>query len=112
MRFDDQLRRALEGAARTRYAIGNPRAGDDALGPVDVAIAHGRIERVAPAGSIVGAIAGGGRIALRCTHAHGTGALRTHLDSTPGQDELSWRIFDRVRERWRGELHQDEPASS
>lgn len=164
MRFDDEIRRALEGAAPRHYAIGNLRAGD-ALAPVDLEIDDGRIERIAPAGAIAGAINAGGRIALpcfvdihthldmahvvdvapnrdgthfgavrardayraaafkrgepwyeadierrmefalRCTHAHGTGALRTHLDSTPGQDALSWRVFERLRERWRGKLH-------
>ncbi|SLN68409.1 cytosine deaminase [Roseisalinus antarcticus] len=38
--------------------------------------------------------------ALRCAHAHGTGAIRTHLDSHPPQDEISWAVFDEVRADW------------
>jgi cytosine deaminase len=38
--------------------------------------------------------------ALGCAYAHGTAAVRTHLDSLPEQAELSWRVFERVRERW------------
>jgi cytosine deaminase len=41
---------------------------------------------------------------LRCAYAHGTSALRTHLDSLPEQAELSWRVFTRLRERWRGRI--------
>jgi cytosine deaminase len=42
--------------------------------------------------------------ALRCAHAHGTAAIRTHLDSAGGQHEISWDVFDRVRERWAGRV--------
>jgi cytosine deaminase len=38
--------------------------------------------------------------ALRCAFAHGTAAIRTHLDSAPPQHEISWAVFDRVRARW------------
>jgi len=38
--------------------------------------------------------------ALRCAYAHGTAALRTHLDSLPPQETISWPVFERVRARW------------
>ncbi|MHB1104322.1 MAG: cytosine deaminase [Devosia sp.] len=37
---------------------------------------------------------------LRCAYAHGTAAIRTHLDSTPPQHEITWKLFERMRERW------------
>ncbi|MEO8884163.1 MAG: cytosine deaminase, partial [Devosia sp.] len=42
--------------------------------------------------------------ALRCAYAHGTAAIRTHLDSAPPQHEISWDVFDRMRERWAGRI--------
>ncbi len=42
--------------------------------------------------------------ALRCAHAHGTRAIRTHLDSPPPQDDISWPVFDRLREEWSGRV--------
>ena len=41
---------------------------------------------------------------LRCAYAHGTRAVRTHLDSAPPQDEISWPVFDRLRSAWRGRI--------
>lgn len=41
---------------------------------------------------------------LRCAYAHGTKALRTHLDSVPPQEEISWPVFETMRERWRGRI--------
>ena len=41
---------------------------------------------------------------LRCAYAHGTAAIRTHLDSAPPQHEISWRLFEKVRERWAGRI--------
>lgn len=41
---------------------------------------------------------------LRCSHAHGTAAVRTHLDSRPQVVEATWRAFARARERWRGKV--------
>lgn len=38
--------------------------------------------------------------ALRCAFAHGTAAIRTHLDSAPPQHEISWALFEQMRERW------------
>ena len=42
--------------------------------------------------------------ALRCAYAHGTAAIRTHLDSTPPQHEISWTLFETMRERWAGRI--------
>jgi cytosine deaminase len=41
---------------------------------------------------------------LRCAFAHGTRALRTHIDSIPPQETISWPIFQEMRERWRGRV--------
>lgn len=42
---------------------------------------------------------------LRCAHAHGTGAIRTHLDSyEPGQAETSFAVFREMRSEWRGRI--------
>lgn len=42
--------------------------------------------------------------ALRCAHAHGTRAIRTHLDSLSPQDDISWPVFERLREDWAGRI--------
>lgn len=42
--------------------------------------------------------------ALRCAHAHGTRAIRTHLDSEAPQENTSWPVFEAMRERWRGRI--------
>ena len=41
---------------------------------------------------------------LRCAYAHGTAALRTHLDSLSPQETISWPVFERMRERWTGKI--------
>jgi cytosine deaminase len=41
---------------------------------------------------------------LRSAYAHGTKALRTHLDSIAPQEEISWPVFEEMRERWRGRI--------
>jgi cytosine deaminase len=41
---------------------------------------------------------------LRTAYAHGTKAMRTHLDSVSPQDEISWPVFEEMRERWRGRI--------
>ncbi|EDP66333.1 cytosine deaminase [alpha proteobacterium BAL199] len=38
--------------------------------------------------------------ALRCAYAHGTVALRTHLDTVQDDPERSWRALAPVREAW------------
>jgi len=42
--------------------------------------------------------------ALRCAWAHGTAAVRTHLDSAPPQHAITWELFERMRERWAGRI--------
>src|SRR4051794_36224777 len=42
--------------------------------------------------------------ALRCAFAHGTGALRTHIDSYPKQTPISWPLFAEMREQWKGRV--------
>ena len=37
---------------------------------------------------------------LRSAYAHGTRAIRTHLDSIPPQDEISWPVFREIRADW------------
>lgn len=41
---------------------------------------------------------------LRCAYAHGTKALRTHIDSIPPQEDISWPLFEAMREKWRGRI--------
>ena len=42
--------------------------------------------------------------ALRCAYAHGTGAIRTHIDSVGPQTRISWPMFAEARDRWRGRI--------
>jgi cytosine deaminase len=42
--------------------------------------------------------------ALQCAFAHGTGAIRTHIDSAGWQTRISWPVFAAVRERWQGRI--------
>jgi cytosine deaminase len=42
--------------------------------------------------------------ALRCAYAHGTGAVRTHLDSIGPQTRISWTVFAEMREAWHGRI--------
>ena len=41
---------------------------------------------------------------LRCAYAHGTSALRTHIDSQNPQAEISWSVFEKMRENWAGRI--------
>ena len=41
---------------------------------------------------------------LRCSFAHGTGALRTHIDSIGKQTAISWGVFAEMREQWKGRI--------
>lgn len=41
---------------------------------------------------------------LQCAYAHGTKAIRTHLDSVAPQEDISWPVFQTVRERWCGRI--------
>ncbi|MEL6316418.1 MAG: cytosine deaminase [Pseudomonadota bacterium] len=42
--------------------------------------------------------------ALRCAFAHGSGAIRTHLDSRAPQHEISWPVFRDMRAEWAGRI--------
>ncbi|WP_246252165.1 cytosine deaminase [Ancylobacter pratisalsi] len=42
--------------------------------------------------------------ALRCAYAHGTCAIRTHLDSDGERGAIAWRVFARMREAWKGRI--------
>ncbi|WP_428031120.1 cytosine deaminase [Ancylobacter sp.] len=42
--------------------------------------------------------------ALRCAYAHGTVAIRTHLDSDGPRAATAWRVFGEMRETWRGRI--------
>ena len=41
---------------------------------------------------------------LRCAYAHGTVAIRTHLDSLPPQEAISWPLFAEIREAWKDRI--------
>ncbi len=41
---------------------------------------------------------------LRCAWAHGTRAIRTHLDSIAPQDAVSWPVFAELRDAWAGRI--------
>jgi cytosine deaminase len=41
---------------------------------------------------------------LRCAYAHGTVAIRTHIDSLAPQFEVSWPVFDAMRTEWAGRI--------
>ncbi len=42
--------------------------------------------------------------ALRCAYAHGTAAIRTHIDSLGPQTAISWPVFDEIRADWKGRI--------
>ena len=48
--------------------------------------------------------------ALKAAYAHGTAALRTHIDSLPAQIGISWPLIAEIREEWKGRV--DLQASS
>jgi len=41
---------------------------------------------------------------LQCAYAHGTRAIRTHLDSIPPQAAISWPVFANKRAEWMGRI--------
>ncbi|MEL6465393.1 MAG: cytosine deaminase [Pseudomonadota bacterium] len=41
---------------------------------------------------------------LACAYAHGTRAVRTHLDSIPPQPQISWPLFAELRDTWAGRI--------
>ena len=42
--------------------------------------------------------------ALRCAYAHGTVALRTHIDSLGSQCAISWPVFKALQAEWAGRI--------
>ena len=42
---------------------------------------------------------------LRCAFAHGTVAIRTHLESQPPHREICWSVFCALQEEWAGRIH-------
>ncbi|MEM9011670.1 MAG: cytosine deaminase [Pseudomonadota bacterium] len=42
--------------------------------------------------------------ALEAAYAHGSRAIRTHLDSIPPQHRISWPIFGEIKEDWAGRI--------
>ncbi|MBN8940629.1 MAG: cytosine deaminase [Rhizobiales bacterium] len=48
--------------------------------------------------------------ALKAAYAHGTAAIRTHIDSLPAQIDISWPLFAELRSEWQGRI--DLQASS
>lgn len=47
---------------------------------------------------------------LRTAFAHGTAAIRTHLDSGPPQHEISFEVFEEMRARWAGRIEMQAVA--
>ena len=41
---------------------------------------------------------------LQCAYAHGTAAIRTHLDCEPPQAAITWPVFASLRDRWRDRI--------
>lgn len=41
---------------------------------------------------------------LQCAYAHGTRAIRTHLDSIPPQPQISWPVWAELRGDWAGRI--------
>ena len=41
---------------------------------------------------------------LKTAYAHGTSAIRTHLMSGPTQGALTWPVFMKLREKWKGRI--------
>ena len=41
---------------------------------------------------------------LKCSYAHGTQAIRTHIDAFGGQGAISFEVFQTLRERWQDRL--------
>jgi len=44
------------------------------------------------------------RFGVRCAYAHGTRAVRTYIDSTSEQGEISWPVLAAMREEWEGRV--------
>jgi len=42
---------------------------------------------------------------LRCSYAHGTQAIRTHLDAFDAQGDISFGVFRQLRRKWADKIH-------
>jgi cytosine deaminase len=42
--------------------------------------------------------------AIRAAYAHGTALIRTHLDSAAPQHRISWPVFAKMRDKWKGKV--------
>jgi len=79
-----------------------PRAGN-AEGTIDVA--RGAVRADTAANWKAADVEARFEFSLRCAYAYGTTAIRTHLDClVPGQAEISFGVFRRLRERWAGRI--------
>ena len=45
--------------------------------------------------------------ALRCAYAHGTVAIRTHLDSRITQTKITWPVYAEMKDKWEGRIELD-----
>ncbi|MDJ1180793.1 cytosine deaminase [Roseofilum sp. BLCC_M91] len=43
--------------------------------------------------------------ALKCSYAHGTTAIRTHLDFRGEETEVTWEVFQTLQQEWQGKIH-------
>jgi cytosine deaminase len=41
---------------------------------------------------------------LKCAYAHGTAAMRTHLDCEPPQAAITWPVLAEMRDKWAGRI--------
>ena len=41
---------------------------------------------------------------LRCAYVHGVGAIRSHLHSDNGQEDMIWRVARKLRDEWSGRV--------
>ncbi|MEJ8473166.1 cytosine deaminase [Roseibium algae] len=41
---------------------------------------------------------------LRCAYAYGTSVIRTHIDSIPPQDAITWPVFEELRDDWKDRI--------
>lgn len=44
------------------------------------------------------------QFSLQSAYAHGTAAIRTHIDSYPPQEAISWPVFADLRDEWAGRI--------
>ena len=71
-------------------------------GDLDAAIAASSSDRAA--NWTASDVAARMEFCLRTAYAHGTAAVRTHIDSIGPQTRISWPVMAEARERWRGRI--------